>query len=519
MIRNPENYFTGKTKEIVCRINGFDQDKAAELVCHVLRENQLSLYHPFKPDIECACRASERIGMANVLFLSDENYENSWAAIQVVHFIDAIVVDDNCYIFNEAASDIVEKVAGKVVRKKFIPKLSKKTNQFGGFVVDQSRPFHYFYDQLVNLKKFSLHDNFSFATWKNCFFDPGLLGIAPGNKYDTKKYYYLFPTTIGGLQTFKGNIGLNRPDVAAMENALLEAAFSDKKIADLGHDLRIWIGITGQKRCWKEQVSGYCNLVLELKNHFASIQLVVDGMTATHGQRIKNPEDELIYDEIYETLNGQVELVKMIGEDYRTKILWASQCDFFIANAGTGCFVPLRVCKRPGVLHSNNTVFTFPDTYPPAVKKVRKKYIHEVEDPLRRDPGFTSYHIPWQHVFNLSAEILNEVKGKTIEQLPVPSVETLVPGLEVRKNAFGSLRRKITPDFQSADILREVALSFERIGDYETACKVMEQALLLRPNGRVLKQKLYQYRDELQPVDNDSNSNVKRIKRIFKSLR
>lgn len=65
------------------------------------------------------------------------------------------------------------------------------------------------------------------------------------------------------------------------------------------------------------------------------------------------------------------------------------------------------------------------------------------------------------------------------------------------ENVFGSLSDKIRPNHKAADILREVAYAFEKSGDIDTACKVMEQAHLLRPKGPFIKQKLEEYRTVL----------------------
>lgn len=65
------------------------------------------------------------------------------------------------------------------------------------------------------------------------------------------------------------------------------------------------------------------------------------------------------------------------------------------------------------------------------------------------------------------------------------------------QNPYSKLKEQLNTEQDSADILREVAFSFEQSGDIQTACKVMEQAHLLRPEGPVIKQKLEEYRKKL----------------------
>ena len=52
-------------------------------------------------------------------------------------------------------------------------------------------------------------------------------------------------------------------------------------------------------------------------------------------------------------------------------------------------------------------------------------------------------------------------------------------------------------NFGSADILREVALAFEKDGDIETAYSLMKKASALRPNGPFIKKKVEEYREIL----------------------
>ena len=236
-------------------------------------------------------------------------------------------------------------------------------------------------------------------------------------------------------------------------------------------------------------------------------------MTATHGNEINSSEDNAVFNVINSKLNSVVEIKKMVGKDYKTKILWANQCDIFIANAGTGCFVPLRICKKPGVLHSNSSVFSYPDDYPKTVKKIQDKHLIEIDHEVKNAPGFRSYHIPWQHIFNLSIEILNIIDNKTIKLLSVPPAESLIQGYEESKKAFFDLENKITGNYQSADILRDVATCFERLGDIHTASKIMEQAYYLRPKGPFIKSKLKEYRNKL------SENNKYQKTHIIKSLK
>jgi len=69
----------------------------------------------------------------------------------------------------------------------------------------------------------------------------------------------------------------------------------------------------------------------------------------------------------------------------------------------------------------------------------------------------------------------------------------LIETLKIKTNLFEELQNITSKGYDSADILRDVAIAFEKSGDINTAQKVMEQAHILRPNGPVIEQKLDEY--------------------------
>jgi hypothetical protein len=65
------------------------------------------------------------------------------------------------------------------------------------------------------------------------------------------------------------------------------------------------------------------------------------------------------------------------------------------------------------------------------------------------------------------------------------------------KKIFSALMKNLNEKPEIADILREVALEFERSGDITTATKIMEQAHIQRPKGPYIKRKLEEYHGEI----------------------
>ncbi len=66
------------------------------------------------------------------------------------------------------------------------------------------------------------------------------------------------------------------------------------------------------------------------------------------------------------------------------------------------------------------------------------------------------------------------------------------------KDIFGILGKNKNKKNEPADILRDVAISFETIGDYHTAAKIMKQALLQRPSGPTIKRKFNFYQEKIK---------------------
>src|SRR5690554_6063337 len=149
-----------------------------------------------------------------------------------------------------------------------------------------------------------------------------------------------------------------------MEDFVFKESIERSGVANTNNPkgLTIWFSITGQKRVWLEQVDACINIVEKLSNHFKEINLYVDGMTAMQDREIINKEDLVVFQKIKMQLNStsNVKLVSLIGKKYKEKIAISESIDFFISNAGAGCMVPLRIAKKPGVLHSNKKLFTFP---------------------------------------------------------------------------------------------------------------------------------------------------------------
>lgn len=499
---------------VVQAVKSKDIESIIEFWKKIIIEDFFELSHPVLFDIKTRAVLNIQYGLANFILMVDEDYEHPWILAQTESVVDVIISKDKIFKISKAAHRAIWPHVHKM-SKLDITKLNYNIS-FSGFLFNQIRPYHFFYDHLRNfysiggievLKKYKKKIYQS----KSFFFPNGSADVI--DNYGV----YLFPATIGANYLFN-NITktLNEEMELKILTESLMGNIAPLKTARAS--LVLWYGITGQKRSWLQQIEGCEQLVRHLLQYFPKIELYIDGMTASEGKIISNADDQSVFNEIRQLLADSCSVHSLIGYDYRHKVTVCSTVDMFIANGGTGCIVPLRFCKKPGIVHSNSKLFTFPDEYPDIVKRNNSLYLLDETYSEKIPSMATSYHIPWQHIFNLTADVLNQIKGTNIQHLKVPPVGSVLKEYKKKKNSeeegssiiqkvdnrsihekqnhliFQDINKKIHSKVENAVILREIALAFEKSGDIATAFKVMEKAHLFRPRGPIIKKKLEEYR-------------------------
>lgn len=386
-----------------------------------LTKEYFELPHPEYPEIMSRAVLNIQKGMANFVFMIDEENKFPWFFGQCEGFIDYIVTSYSQYKTSKSNHTPVVNHINNISDLDSVD-LAYKDIKFG-FLLSQNKPYHFFYDHLKYLVYFNKKSNFSLGgkiiNDKKSFFNIN-------KKNDIHEdLVLLYPALIGNNHINQSQNKSIRTLNQEMEDFVYKDALLDCTSVGSGNDsLKIWYGITGQKRSWLEQIEGIDQIVKNLLPYFSEIEVYIDGITAPEGKRIRNAEDEDVYNKIFNLIDGKCQVYSLVGEGYRKKIQVCSRVDVFIANAGGGCIVPLRFCKKPGVLHSNSFTFVFPDIYPESVKIFDKDYVKDVPNKKNPRHDFCSYHIPWQHIFNLTAEVLNLTKGVDVKMLKVqPLVE------------------------------------------------------------------------------------------------
>lgn len=381
------------------------------------------------------------------------------------------------------------------------------TAKFDGFYINNARPYHFFYDQiksLVFLREESALEKTP-VFYNNSFF--ALNEIAKNTSIysnSNSKSVFIRPSTIG--QNYCNALASKeaKKQMIAMESLITRFSLNQKTANNASlttYDLILWIGVTGQKRSWVEQSIGYAKIILKLTESFSSILVYIDGLTARHNEQINVPEDQEVAESIIKLAGDKAKIVSLIGKDYCTKIQCCNEIDVFIANAGTGCMVPLRFCKKPGVLHSNHTIDTFPDNYEQFIGKVSKEFVTEI-NPDKSTPGMLiSYKIDWRVIYDLLVDAIYHVKKIELVKIGKYEKKTrkhVVDELSAFRQANNRLiKKEVIKPGGIVEVLKEIAIGFENSGDIETAKKIMLQALRLRPNGKFLKKKIEQYNSQL----------------------
>ena len=418
----------GDVKPILEIIEKIDKQKGAPC-----------LPHPFLEAVDTFPVKSARQGMCNFIFFSDSNNKNQWILCQCTSFVDAIFSETLSSKHKSSISDDTILNSVKRVLKK---EGKKKSNQhgsqkaiFAGYLLDQTRPYHHFYDQLkwmVNLEtKKPIVSNSS-------FFSPKYLKKNASLKGKNRARFSIFPLVIGSNQlgmkldqyTEKMENVVYQDSLKSLPGGMMNYRWNKlikklKKLSGRNRTLTLWFGISGQKRIWVEQEDFLPALIEQLKPWFDSFVFLIDGFTqyeddsfsAIKGSKATPVSQDLeVVDSIRQKLlpYSNASLISLIGQTYRKKIQQCQSADFFIANAGAGQLVPHRFCKKPGILHSNEKHCVFPmGINNTTVKLVDKSLVKDVGNLFakgkraeRSGTGLISYSIGVEIVIEMVRDML-----------------------------------------------------------------------------------------------------------------
>ena len=405
-------------------------DKHQEAIC---------LPHPFLENLDTFVTKNMRQGMCNFIFFSDSSNQNQWILCQCTSFVDAIFTESYA---GKHKSSVNDDAILNAIRKLFNGKNKISSRRYGtkkatfsGYLLDQKRPYHHFYDQLKWLVWLETDKP---IRSNNSFFIPShykKLSVAQKNK----PTFSLFPLVIGSNQlgmkldqySEKMEKVVYLDSTQGWRNNVIRSRWNQvfnqiKKVFNKSNTLTLWFGISGQKRIWIEQEDFLPAFVQQLTPWFDSFVFMIDGFTeyenSNHARLNGSKATPVNQDlEVVASIRkkllpfSNVSVVSLVGQTYREKIQHCQAVDFFIANAGAGQLVPHRFCKKPGILHSNEKHCVFPTGINnTTVKIVDKSLVKDVGNLFAKGTpnknlgaGLISYSINSKIVINMTKQMLN----------------------------------------------------------------------------------------------------------------
>lgn len=133
----------------------------------------------------------------------------------------------------------------------------------------------------------------------------------------------------------------------------------------------------------------------------------------------------------------------LAGYDYRTKICYCNDCDIVISDSGTTALVPFEFHKKPGVVFYGDLSAHWINMSKNYASSAYQRVIDEklVKQTDRKSALVWNYHIPPQHIYNLAAEVLEElsvagklkIKNLKMHRLDVPPVELIAKQYELEQ--------------------------------------------------------------------------------------
>lgn len=233
------------------------------------------------------------------------------------------------------------------VKKKFVP------------VFSCPRPWHFFYNQATALSILSENINIDGYEF---YYVPGGDFMSPSN-IDKNCIYK--KTTIKELSSDLLSpvlFGVSFDSITEDEHELLRRkVLSNIKVIEKPKEcIRIWVGITSQKRRWIEQTESIAAMIDLLSDNGIPFEIVFDGWTSpitpTSSDSINIESDNKIVDDIIKLSKSDFKYFSVVGELAEFKVSMSGSCDFYITNFASGSIFVSRFSGIKGLSHLNNNM-------------------------------------------------------------------------------------------------------------------------------------------------------------------
>ena len=449
---NPELYDCGISNiSKCCKLQ--KSQEILEYLKSKLSQKYFEIKHPLKNEIKLRAVFNMHSNLINFVFFTSSNNEEIIGIIQICDFVNYFFTSNTIYCVSYAWDGALESSFGYLcsqVRQGFVDTsdLLYQDKPYG-YTLYQYRPSHYIghiFQPFLSLRTKEIAKEPSFFIPKDCKFAS-----------DNRVYFYSMTYIYKDL-TDVHNFMLHE----SLEEFTTLVEPKDLEFKD-NFFLTLWLGLPGERRAWLEQIEGSALILKNLLPYFPRIKVYIDGMTSYDRQRQDFPENKILYNQVVRATKealkdtlvldtedldlSQKEKIKEIeslivfkslaGYDYRTKFCYCSMCDIAISDSGTTLIVPFEVCKKPGVFFYGG----FNEGYIKWLQNAAKQHEHRrvTEEKFRvavnkQNRLVWDYHIPPEHIYNLSAEVLEELKNIKMHRLDVPPVELYAKKYEAEKN-------------------------------------------------------------------------------------
>ena len=307
-----------------------------------------------------------------------------------------------------------------------------------GFLVGHSRPYHCNYDSLLALQRVRdagqlyPHDSL-FSKSDEAFLDlTGGLALSQQHQIRTKEDLNELIECQNGFLLYLGSLFFRpgkTPDpsnlqlATRVDESLRHYARSSSVLSSLGAldyleecQPLLWVGITGQKRRWLQQVEGTASILNTLYESYPNLGVVFDGWTpslsSSKYHRRESRKDDNVIRQIIKLLHfrKQGRFGILAGLPMREKIRVGMSVDLFMANYTTGSLNVARICQKPGVGHMSLRMSDSRDQHiHHQTRELDPLFVSDLVEP-DLPTGYTNYSIPWQALYNSLIDILEELQ-------------------------------------------------------------------------------------------------------------
>ena len=326
-----------------------------------------------------------------------------------------------------------------------------RPRSFVGYLVGHARPYHSNYDSLIALQHIREEGELlpQDALFSKC--DEAFIDLGPGLGLD-QKHQCRNKDSLNKMTEAKNGYLLKlgswywygqKPDIRSLkladhiDESLRQFASTNSILATSGAldfmeecQPLLWVGITGQKRSWLEQVEGTVKILNTLYEYYPKLGVIFDGWTppleSSNYHRTEARKDDEIIHKIIKKLpfrkhGGRFGIIA--GLPMLEKIRVGQSVDLFMANYTTGSMNIARICQKPGVGHMSRKMAEHKSQHIHSRTREIDTLLVQDKNDSHTPTGYINYSLPWQSIYNQLISILTDLNikpSKTIEPLDLP---------------------------------------------------------------------------------------------------